>query len=120
MHAISRQEAQLKFKRKTKMAFKQKKRKPLSREEQEYVKKKLEEYKNAFAKPLKGEIVFASPSSQEWSICARYIDEDALKKDAQSILEELDKINKGKWKLKSTTVLNRYAQDDEEAEKDDE
>lgn len=100
------------------MAWKSKKKSvELSSAEKEYVKNKLEEYKNKFFKPIKGEIVFkVEGCNQEFVETARYKTEDEIIEDAKKIIERMNKISKGKqhWVLISAKMIGKSMIEDED------
>lgn len=102
------------------MAWKPKKKAPeLSYAEKEYVRKKLEEYKTKYFKPIKGEIRYkAEGVNQEVVETARYYNEDDLKEDAKHIVDRMNEISKGKykWILLSVKVLGKDVLDDDNGE----
>ena len=105
------------------MAWNQKK-KPveLSAAEKEYVRRKLEEYKTKFFKPIKGEIIYKiKGSKQEVVETARYKTEDEIAEDAKKIVERMNSNDKEKrhWVLVSAKAVGIYEQRDEADEGND-
>ena len=93
------------------MAFKMKKHKPLSYEEQQFVKRLLEDSKK-WSKRCKGEIICKShKSGQELVYVAKYFSQEDLEKDAQSLLELLNSSN-GNWALSSAKLIGKDIEED--------
>lgn len=90
------------------MAFQKKKKPPvLSREEQESIRKRLEDSKRFF-KPVKGEFTFKNDeSSQEVVETGRYYLEEDIKKTAEERVAEMNKASSKHWSLISWRVLGR-------------
>ena len=73
------------------MAWKPKKPVVLSPEERAYVQKKLEDYKNKFFKPIKGEFIYKIEGfPEEIAATARYFTEEDLKNDAEETVARMN------------------------------
>ena len=106
------------------MAWKPKKKhKPLSYNEQQFVKKLIEDAKKKSFKPIKGEVACVSNvSGQQYVQTARYFTEDDLQKDAEDIVNKLNGVGNGKkkWKLVSAKVLGKDVSQDNGEESNEE
>ena len=100
------------------MSFQKRKKPPvLSKEEQAYVQEKLNDYKKFF-KPFKGEFIYKRDDcSQEVVATARYYTEENIKKDAEDMVERMNKLDKDKhWSLVSWRVVSKSTIEEVEAE----
>lgn len=95
------------------MAFYKKKKKPpvLSREEREDIQRRLEAQKKWF-KPLRGKIVYKREgSTQEVIDTARYHTEEDLRKEAQTIIDLMNRLDASKkWVLVGCETIGSVAE----------